>query len=198
MAAGPDPAIGYPRQCANDAAPVSNHPSGRRNYAASSRISSPAPDRRCGADCAAPRAFPSPARPCGRSARVRHSPRRRLRGMPSPAMKASSTSAASSPGCPIAAATSAWRSAFDRLVPAHHRRQHDAGRVAVRDVEHRAEHIADAVARAHRHAARRAAPSTATNPSGNPSRACRSAGSAFTRGSPRVSSARPRSACASA
>src|SRR5438045_185038 len=42
---------------------------------------------------------------------------------------------------------------IDRLVPAHHRRQHDARRMPVRDVEHRAEHIADAVARAHRHPA---------------------------------------------
>src|SRR5579871_1231427 len=40
----------------------------------------------------------------------------------------------------------------DRLVPAHHRRQHHATGVAVRHVEPAAEDVADAVARAHRHA----------------------------------------------
>ena len=39
-----------------------------------------------------------------------------------------------------------------RLVPAHHRRQHHAGGVAVRHAEFGAEHVADAVAGAHRHA----------------------------------------------
>jgi hypothetical protein len=40
-----------------------------------------------------------------------------------------------------------------RLVPAHHRRQHHAGGVAVRDPGDRAQHIADAVAGAHRNPA---------------------------------------------
>src|SRR5215469_2272178 len=42
---------------------------------------------------------------------------------------------------------------IDRLVPAHHRRQHDARGVTVRDVESGTQDIADAVACAHRHAA---------------------------------------------
>src|SRR5215831_19205915 len=40
-----------------------------------------------------------------------------------------------------------------RLVPAHHRRQHDARCVAVRDVEYGTQHITDAVARTHWHTA---------------------------------------------
>ena len=78
----------------------------------------------------------------------------RLRGMPSPAMNASSTSAGVL--ARMVHRRRHQRLAFGvrRLVPAHHRRQHDAGRVPVRDVEHRAQHVADAVAGTHRHAAR--------------------------------------------
>ena len=113
----------------------------------------PQPDPRWVVGCGAPRACPWPARRYAAKLSRPIFTAPRLLGMPSPPMKASSTSPASRPAWDMAADDQRLPLRIRRLVPAHDGRQHDARRVSVRHAEFGAEHVADAVAGAHRHAA---------------------------------------------
>ena len=112
----------------------------------------PAPGRRSGADCAGSMALPSPAAAIRSKCSGPTWTSCRLRGRPRPRMKCVEHIAGVLARLSHRRGDQRLAFGVGRLVPAHHRRQHHAGGIAVRHVERGAEHIADAVACAHRHA----------------------------------------------